>query len=152
MSIFVQTILMEKRVCTKCEIEKDVEHFHNDKQKKRTGKSPVCKECDKKRCRQWVSVNKEKRRFNTLKHKYGVTRSQYEQMFQKQGGRCAICNAEDAPFPNRLNVDHCHGTNQFRGLLCNRCNQGIGYFQESCDILEKAKKYIEQWRIQNQES
>ena len=46
----------------------------------------------------------------------------------------------------RLAVDHCHKTGKIRGLLCNRHNQGIGYMNDSPELLMKAAKYIESYK------
>jgi hypothetical protein len=54
-----------------------------------------------------------------------------------QQRRCAIC-LQLKP----LVVDHCHTTNVVRGLLCHQCNVGIGFLNDSCEILENAVKYL----------
>ncbi len=41
-----------------------------------------------------------------------------------------------------FSVDHNHNTGKVRGLLCNNCNAGIGLFQDSIKILEKALLYL----------
>lgn len=43
---------------------------------------------------------------------------------------------------NSLCVDHDHKTNKFRGLVCGRCNQGLGHFQDNIEILKLAIKYL----------
>lgn len=67
-------------------------------------------------------------RANWLRRKYGITSEQYDKMFVRQNGRCAIC-------PNKLYppgdpsghraapVDHDHKTNRVRGLACYVCNR-----------------------------
>lgn len=39
-------------------------------------------------------------------------------------------------------VDHCHLTGKIRGLLCDRCNRGLGYFKDNSKALLNASKYI----------
>jgi hypothetical protein len=57
------------------------------------------------------------------------------------GGCCAICGKR----PERdasLHLDHCHDTDEIRGVLCNRCNQGLGLFGEDADLLDAAARYL----------
>jgi hypothetical protein len=39
-------------------------------------------------------------------------------------------------------VDHCHRTHRIRGLLCSRCNTGIGKFNDDPGLLMRAAKYL----------
>lgn len=55
--------------------------------------------------------------------RYGLTTAQYDQMLDRQDGRCAICRRQ--PRTKRLAVDHDHETGHVRGLLCDRCNRGL---------------------------
>lgn len=65
---------------------------------------------------------------------YSLTPERYEAMFQRQGGRCAICDQPERKPNTALTVDHDHAccpTKQscgkcIRGLLCSRCNIAIG--------------------------
>jgi DNA-directed RNA polymerase subunit RPC12/RpoP len=68
---------------------------------------------------------------------HGLTKEQYEALLKKQEYKCAICSTK-AP----LDVDHCHETNKVRGLLCRRCNLGIGYFGDKADVVQKAASYL----------
>lgn len=47
-----------------------------------------------------------------------------------------------------LHFDHCHETGKYRGFLCARCNQGIGYFNDSSEGLRKAVEYLERFEKQ----
>lgn len=83
-----------------------------------------------------------------LKSKYGITLEQYEEMLEKQGGVCAICKQPEVTKIKgqkmwRLAVDHCHETNKVRGLLCGKCNRGLGFFQHDVSLLSTAVKYLE---------
>lgn len=41
-----------------------------------------------------------------------------------------------------LHLDHCHGSNKFRGWLCNACNLGIGKLGDTVESLERALAYL----------
>lgn len=90
-------------------------------------------------------------RNNSLKKFYGIGIAEYEEILKSQWGRCAICGKEETMIhpnhntgkPQRLAVDHCHNTGKIRGLLCSRCNIGIGKLNTP-DLLRKAAKYLEE--------
>jgi hypothetical protein len=73
---------------------------------------------------------------------YGLTASDFLNMFAAQGGVCAICRK-----PNhrrrRLAVDHCHASGRVRGLLCDACNNIIGMAGENPMVLRAAADYVE---------
>lgn len=74
---------------------------------------------------------------------YGISRDEFDAMLTAQGGGCAICGSSMRDVSrNRLCVDHCHDTGRVRGLLCGHCNRGLGFFQDSPELLEKAKRYL----------
>jgi hypothetical protein len=77
--------------------------------------------------------------------KYGVTPQQFASMYEAQGGRCAIC---DRPIKKvgrgSANLDHDHKTGAVRGLLCFRCNRGIGFLNDDPRICEAAGSYLRQ--------
>jgi len=60
-----------------------------------------------------------------LKTRYGLTGEQYEDLFQRQHGCCAICLRPSTEFKNKLAVDHDHVSGHIRGLLCNNCNRRV---------------------------
>jgi Recombination endonuclease VII len=71
--------------------------------------------------------------------KYGISREQFDQMIVAQGGLCQICEVE----LTRPHVDHDHFTGKIRGILCRYCNQALGFFRDSPQILRKAADYLE---------
>lgn len=52
-------------------------------------------------------------------------------------GLCAICLLAPAEC-----VDHNHTTDKVRGLLCPRCNMGIGLLGDSAATAHSAAKYL----------
>ena len=112
--------------------------------------------------KKWDAVNKERRyevsRRSRLKYTYGITDADFEAMKEDQEDRCAICNkAQQSIRANRfarkttmnLDVDHDHITGIVRGLLCRKCNAGLGMFQESPELLFKAYSYLTTGPISN---
>jgi hypothetical protein len=122
------------------------------------GRQPSCPDCTatkrrenqaRKNVARRVSTDPSRREVNLRQaiRRYGITFEQYEAMLAEQHNRCAICGSE--PDPNgrrsagRLHVDHDHETGRVRGLLCNRCNPGVGYFLHDTDRLRAAIAYLE---------
>lgn len=74
----------------------------------------------------------------------------YAAMLASQGGRCAICGTAEPRGKGKFHVDHdhsCCGEKRscgkcVRGLLCQRCNTGIGYFDDNPDLMRKAIEYV----------
>lgn len=75
----------------------------------------------------------------------GVTEAQYAAMLLKQGARCAICHTHQAKMRKALHADHDHTSGAFRGLLCNRCNTGLGMFLDQPRRLLAAVEYLLVW-------
>lgn len=76
-----------------------------------------------------------------LRRKFGITAETYDEMLAGQGGVCAIC--ERPPRDDiSLHVDHEHGTGRVRGLLCFRCNNALGDFEDDAALLLRAVHYV----------
>jgi len=95
------------------------------------------------KCSLWAKENNttESRREVWRKCAYGITTTDYEKMLQDQSGSCALC--PEVPGDKPLCIDHDHASGKIRGLLCDRCNRGLGYFRDSVVSLRKAADYIE---------
>jgi hypothetical protein len=72
---------------------------------------------------------------------YGLPLDAYVDLLARQGGRCAICR--ELPVEDlALAADHDHATGAIRGLLCSRCNNGLGSFREDAGVLKAAVDYL----------
>ncbi len=93
----------------------------------------------------WYLANREKHieygMRNLLKKQYGLTVEQYENMIAEQHGLCVICRKPPSK-RRRLDVDHDHADGHVRQLLCQRCNRGLGCFEDSLELLEAAVRYM----------
>lgn len=63
-----------------------------------------------------------------LRREYGISVSDYDQMFAQQSGVCGICARRYTT--RRLHVDHDHKTGKVRQLLCSGCNGHMGWFEK----------------------
>jgi hypothetical protein len=71
----------------------------------------------------------------------GMTPEKYDRMLTRQQGACRICG-NPASSNKKLCVDHRHATGWVRGLLCFKCNIGLGYFDDSPRRLVRTAMYI----------
>lgn len=74
--------------------------------------------------------------------RYGLCENSYNALLESQGGGCAICKSTENADGRPLFVDHCHETNLVRGILCNRCNIGIGALRDNSKIVANALSYL----------
>ena len=84
-------------------------------------------------------------RERTNVQRHGITKRKYRTMLDEQNHLCAICASPSGLGTKKsreLSVDHCHQTGQVRGLLCTRCNVGLGYFQDNPMNLRRAIDYL----------
>jgi hypothetical protein len=108
------------------------------------------KERLKRNTRKWQEKNRDKQRAAHLKRTYGLLWEDYLNLFSTQGGACKICRTRlsthlQVPMEHQIaHVDHCHSTGKVRGLLCNKCNSAIGYFNESALLCRLASEYLEE--------
>jgi hypothetical protein len=82
-------------------------------------------------------------RRHEIRRKYGLTTNQLEAMKSQRGNRCDICKKDASGVGGKgLQVDHCHTHGHVRGLLCFRCNMGIGMLFDSPEIMRSAAEYL----------
>ena len=136
---------MKLLYCYKCKQHRPKDYFWKDKTTT-TGYCNKCKDCQIKAQRK-----QQKRRGYlyarkwSLKTRYGLTLEEYEGMFRKQNGVCAICekaNLDGTP----LCIDHDHKTKKVRKLLCRWCNRMIGLANEDISVLNKSIDYLDSFR------
>lgn len=156
---------VETKYCGGCDDTKAVDEFHRDKAQ-RDGRATQCKTCVADRVAKWQERNpdrvrqtkrrshnsrKRKHKASQMRSLYGIDIEVYEEMFERQGGKCAICLQPETIVrdgePMKLSVDHCHDTNEIRGLLCSNCNNGLGRFKDNPDLLRAAIVYLEMSRV-----
>ncbi len=88
----------------------------------------------------------QQRKNSNLKLNYGIDLARYNDMLESQNYKCKICNTDfeinDKSKLYTAYVDHDHETNKVRGLLCTKCNQGLGLFQDNITNLKNAIQYL----------
>jgi len=140
--------------------EYNKQYYKNNREKIRTYKvqwRENNKEKIKKYQAEWNKLNTEKvKKYNEtnffkkknrdVKRKYGITIDQYRDMLSQQLSGCSICGKTIIEIGKLLGVDHDHKTKKIRGLLCDKCNLGLGYFNDDIELLTKTIKYLNAWK------
>lgn len=142
------------KTCSKCQLERPLDSFAV---RADTGKlRSACRDCITKDNLNRYHTNpatREAHRKASRKHglkKYGISQTQFDEMFDSQAGRCAICangicKTDEDRYLSTC-VDHDHKTGKVRGLLCWDCNVGLGKFFDNTDIMQSAITYLQTTR------
>jgi len=134
--------------CSDCKITKPNKDFYKTKRKElKRGRfyTCYCKECRNNYSRSKYNSS-ETRRLFLVNRNFGLDKEDYEDLYRKSNGSCAICNVKEEELSQRLSIDHNHITGQVRGLLCSKCNSGLGLLKDNIDILNNAIKYLEKYK------
>jgi hypothetical protein len=145
------------KTCNTCSVEKLESDFYRQKD------SPDrlqyrCKNCTKAASEKTRLANPEKHReyrktfrrlhptrlreFQWRLQGIRLTYPEYIELKTIQQNRCAICREHESNLNRPLFVDHDHHTKEVRGLLCDRCNRGLGFFKDNTYNLSNAVKYL----------
>jgi len=92
--------------------------------------------------KQWRKDNPHLAKNNGLRRDHGITFEDYKKLEDSQNGVCAICGGKQIERYEFFSVDHCHETGKIRGLLCSKCNIGLGHFEDSVEKLQSAINYL----------
>lgn len=155
------TTAISAKFCRDCNVNKDVSEYHRHRATK-DRLQVICKACMAIRNKAWKARNPQKlaeyernrprkpahiRRDEQLRREYGISQIEYDQLVDRQCGRCAICQETPTPTNGKrvaLVVDHCHETGRIRGLLCTNCNVAIGHMKDDVGRLRAAISYLEE--------
>ena len=140
--------------CSKCGNEKDESLFVPSRGTGKVARKRRCLDCKRKQVSDWHKRNPNRWREtrdpqahreaskrdyhkNGLMRLYGITAAERDRQAEIQGFACAVCRTETL-----LHIDHCHGSGVVRGLLCGKCNRGLGLFGDDPELLERAITYL----------
>ncbi len=107
------------------------------------GKYGQCIECARLWVKDYRKTHKLEAFGRQIKHHYGVTLEQWNQMFQIQKGLCLGCYKHQSNIKDKFCVDHDHATNKVRGLLCRKCNYTLGLINDSALTLRRLADYLD---------
>jgi len=107
-------------------------------------KEQVARANKKKKEAEYYQKNKDAIFERYLNRTYGIGLDKYDSLLAEQAGVCAICKNECVS-GKKLAVDHNHDTGEVRGLLCCKCNRGLGNLNDDPDRLRSAVLYLEKY-------
>jgi hypothetical protein len=137
------------KVCTVCNTEKPFSDYHSRIIKGITKFRAQCKKCRGKDS--WERIKKKfpdnydvlDRVWKLQRRGVNITQKQYVDLIYNSNGLCEICNNPNTSnVKGSLSVDHDHNNGKVRGLLCDKCNRGLGLFGDNINILLKAAEYL----------
>ena len=145
----------DKKKCLRCKQILPIEEFRI-----RTRATPkprsICRSCESKESserakrnreainekkREWYANNPNKIREMTIRAKCNKLGFDPEPIIEKLKTQttCEICGSTE----HKLNIDHCHLTGKFRGLLCVNCNTALSKSFGDLETLKAAVRYLE---------
>lgn len=122
-------ITVTEKSCGQCREMKPADDFYRQLLAP-DGLQSVCKACSK--------VNQDAYALTRRCRKVGITVEQYEALWKVQGGRCGTCKRRPA-----TDLDHCHRTGKFRGLVCAACNRILGTVDDDAALLRLLAAYVD---------
>ncbi|MFE3031582.1 endonuclease domain-containing protein [Streptomyces canus] len=155
---------MTTKTCSHCGEEKPVERFPL-RADQADGLHFWCMSCKREKDRaysaRYRAADPERKRASAIayqrrnrqtvseaarRYKYGLSSAEIAALIEAQGGGCALCRL---PLGDSFHVDHdhacCPGSKTcgecIRGVLCRRCNIGLGQFNDDPDLLAAAAAY-----------
>jgi hypothetical protein len=74
--------------------------------------------------------------------RFGLAPTDFELLLKIQGYNCAVCQQPLKLKQYKFAVDHCHDSDDVRGILCVRCNTALGSFDDDPDMILRAAEYL----------
>lgn len=148
------------RPCTTCGVGPPLRAFGTETRGNNVYRLACCLKCGAKHKKLRKSKNHAtvvKARLRSYTYRYGHSREELELLLADQHHGCAICDTDihfsfDAPYRpgNRKHnstarVDHCHDSKVVRGILCIRCNAGLGHFRDDVELMKLAIEYLDEF-------
>lgn len=118
------------KVCSTCEV--------NPRENQRS----QCVECRKASNRKKVLTEEEKlnKKAGRIASLYKVSKEKAFELLEVKN--CEICDSTFGGKGRLLHVDHCHETDQVRGVLCFNCNGALGHINDDKERLLNMVAYL----------
>ena len=141
-------MMKKKKQCPRCNVTQAFSRYGKSSTNK-DGLTCWCKSCRSKAAQENYNrtkndrdhLNRNDRNWSQIQSRYNMSKEEWLSLYEQQNGLCAICKNPDK---TNLCVDHCHETEQNRGLLCRSCNLQLGFLEKEV-WREKAEAYLADW-------
>lgn len=138
-------------ICSVCQEEKPSDFFYKYRSK--------CKDCiyarqlfiqKEKWGDDYVSKKAYMQLSKRVKHRYGITFDDANKLLIEQNNKCKICKIniewQSKERNNTACIDHCHLSDEVRGILCHKCNLALGLFNDSLELMSEAIDYLKLYK------
>jgi len=127
--------------CSACKKDLPKSNFYKESKTTR-GYQYQCKKCHIKNKDKYYCPNKTSRRIK--RNRYNISDEDLDALMSVK--HCDICNKEIGWSTDRRGskayIDHCHTTNEVRGVLCMQCNTSIGKLGDDIASIQHVLNYI----------
>lgn len=134
------------KYCPHCAEIKSIDEFGRNRANT-SGRAAYCKPCHNRAMAEIKAKKHGSVRGYHLQRRYGLTEQDMMRLGDQQASLCLICLHRHS-----LHVDHDHASGDFRGLLCFRCNGGLGQFKDDPRAMRAAVDYLEGRLVERFES
>jgi len=133
-----------KRRCPQCQEERPLSEFGRTRFSP-LGRQYTCTECMNNRRRK--NTPRRKSAFTNATEyqrvwKWKLSAAEFDKLFKSQNGQCAICAKSLEYYAKDTCVDHDHKSGKIRGILCGKCNLGIGHLRDSPATILASVNYL----------
>jgi hypothetical protein len=124
----LREVTVAEKCCGGCKVTKPAAEFYRQRQGG-DGLQAICITCSQAAQREIALARRCKN--------VGITVDQYNALWERQAGLCGLCTRP------ATDLDHCHDTGKFRGLLCAACNRILGTVQDDAALLRRLADYVD---------
>jgi len=112
----------------------------NKKRRRKENPQLRIKDEERRKAKFLATSPRDRKNAYTIK-RYGLSLDEIDARVKAQGG-CACCGVTD-PGKRGWQVDHCHRAGHVRGILCFKCNVGLGMAGDDIAVLRQWILYLE---------
>jgi hypothetical protein len=100
----------------------------------------LCRDCANKVQKAHRDKQRKDATRRQIRRTHSLTEEQLQWLEEQAAGKCMLCG--EPPGLKPLCIDHGHADGAVRGLICTRCNIGLGFFKDDSDLFERAAAYL----------